>query len=99
MPINKDLCPKCKSEQVSLITGKTRTGSRWLKRECEDCGEFNEVVKITHDPAFYRMPYGKWKNYMLKDLPAEYLVWLKTNLDFGETKGLVLLHLADRGNK
>ena len=58
----------------------------------------NEPETLTPDPAYFsklsqaRMPFGKYKNRRLLDLPESYLIWLARK---GYPKGLLGVMLKD----
>lgn len=92
----RNVCPKCQSDEVSIRSGETQLMGKFVKAECESCAEYNVILTFRGAMGEYRMPYGRWKNYRLMDIPVGYLGWLTNNLHFGDTKARVLLYLKEK---
>ena len=55
-----------------------------LQRICFKCGQENQYIEQEISLVEAKnslMPFGKWAGYKLSEIPRDYLIWAKQNLD------------------
>lgn len=80
---------KCKCGSTSYHTEKS---GPHLKAICNDCNKYIQFIPqgVTDET---RMFYGKYKDRQLKDIPADYWVWMYEN---NRLSGSLKVYVAER---
>lgn len=77
-------CHHCKSETIHCVEHSVMSnGVLYRKGKCLDCGSGPRALSHDEDIENYRMPYGKYENFKLKDIASkdyDYLLWCSLNL-------------------
>lgn len=79
--VDSHRCLECDGIYPHKLTWAVMSdGRRMLKGECLECGKVRAMPQ--NNPAQdFVMPYGKHKGLALKDIPRDYLYWVKANSD------------------
>lgn len=73
----------------------TYVTARILERFLSDGLTFEDALKISNAPK-QRMPFGKYKGMLFSDLPMDYLIWARENMNAGDVRAALVKELDKR---
>lgn len=88
MSLEKEYCTGCKQNIDHKVEYKTKSnGEPWRDGECTGCGLRRQLPTFGINDGEFKLPYGKFKGVMLKDVDTDYLEWLlTTSLSYSMSK-------------
>jgi len=86
MTIELEYCTGCKKQTNHDVEYKTKTnGDPWRDGTCEDCRLKRQLPVFDQNDDTFKMPFGKHKGQMLKEIPIDYLLWVSSNIGLGHS--------------
>lgn len=83
----QEFCTRCESNTLhSVIYTIMANGNPIRKGECQSCGIKRALPQNNVSDEETELHFGKYKGEKLKDVPSDYLHWLKSKASHGLAK-------------